>query len=125
MEEIVKLGYKRLTFVLLDRIYLRFHNYDVSLEKEKEKLRKKAKEEYVFYYSKSALLKEHIYEWEYIDFDSIQQESYKIVKIPKKELEMILLKNQLCGCLTVNIIQEKEFDKIFDELYPRLMAKRG
>lgn len=124
MEEIVKLWYKKLTFMLLDRIYLRYHNYDVSLEKEKEKLRKKAKEEYVFYYSKSALLKEPI-KGEYISSIFAEKECYKIVKIPKKELEMILLKNRLCGCLTMTIVQEKEFDKIFDELYPRLIEKRG
>ena len=83
-------------------------------------MRKKAKEEYVFYYSKSALLKEPIAEWEYIEhieFIHAGKESYKIVIIPKKELEMILLKNRLCGRLTMNIVQEKEFD----ELYPKLI----
>ena len=36
---------------------------------------------------------------------------------------MILLKNKLGGYLIENIIQEKEFDKDFDEFYPKLLEK--
>lgn len=50
-----------------------------------------------------------------------KQEQYRIVTIPKKELEMILLKNKLSGNHTSNLIQEKEFDKTFDELYQKLI----
>ena len=34
---------------------------------------------------------------------------------------MLLLKNKLSGNLTFSIIQEKEFDKAFDENYPKLI----
>ena len=36
---------------------------------------------------------------------------------------MLLVKNKLGGYLTCNIVQEKEFDKTFDELYPKLLER--
>lgn len=126
MTEIVKLGYKKLKFNLLYWICINnFYYYDVSdLEKEKENLRKKVKEWLVFYYPKSELLKEPIQEWKFIDNIHSEKDSYKIVKIPQKELEMLLVKNKLGGYLTYyNIVQEKELDKTFDELYPKLLEK--
>ena len=123
MEKIVKLGYKELKFRLLYWVCLNnFYYYDVS-DLEKEKLREKVKEWLVFYYSKNDLLKEPIKEWKFIDNIHAEKDSYKIVKIPKKELEMLLVKNKLGGYLTCNIVQEKEFDKTFDELYPKLLER--
>ena len=123
MEKIVKLGYKELKFRLLYWICLNnFYYYDVS-DLEKEKLREKVKEWLVFYYSKNDLLKEPIKEWKFIDNIHAEKDSYKIVKISKKELEMLLVKNKLGGYLTCNIVQEKEFDKTFDELYPKLLER--
>lgn len=53
-----------------------------------------------------------------------ENKQYEIVKIPQKELEMILLKNKLGGHLTfTNIVQEEEFDKTFEELYQELIEK--
>ena len=69
------------------------------------------------------MLKEPIKEWKFIDNIHAEKDSYKIVKIPKKELEMLLVKNKLGGYLTCNIVQEKEFDKTFDELYPKLLER--
>lgn len=46
-----------------------------------------------------------------------ENKQYKIVEIPQKELEVILLKNKMGGYLTGNIMQEKEFDRTFEELY--------
>ena len=69
------------------------------------------------------MLKEPIKEWKFIDNIHAEKYSYKIVKIPKKELEMLLVKNKLGGYLTCNIVQEKEFDKTFDELYPKLLER--
>ena len=123
MEKIVKLGYKELKFRLLYWVCLNnFYYYDVS-DLEKEKLRETVKEWLVFYYSKNDLLKEPIKEWKFIDNIHAEKDSYKIVKIQKKELEMILVKNKLGGYLTCNIVQEKEFDKTFDELYPKLIER--
>lgn len=123
MKEIVKLGYKELKFRLLYWICLNnFYYYDVS-DLEKEKLREKVKEWLVFYYSKNDLLKEPIKEWKFIDNIHAEKDSYKIVTIPQKELEMLLVKNKLGGYLTYNIVQEKEFDKTFDELYPKLLER--
>lgn len=124
MKGIVKLGYKELKSNLLYWACINKFYYGVSdLEKEKEKLRKKVKEWLVIYYSKDDLLKEPIKAWEYIDNSDSKKDSYKIVKIQKKELEMLLVKNKLGGYLTYNIVQEKEFDKTFDELYPKLIEK--
>ena len=121
--EIVKIGYERLRFNTLYLLYIKYYiNYAVS-DLEKEKLREKVKEWLVFYYSKNDLLKEPIKEWKFIDNIHAEKDSYKIVKIPKKELEMLLVKNKLGGYLTCNIVQEKEFDKIFDELYPKLLER--
>lgn len=53
-----------------------------------------------------------------------ENKQYKVVKIPQEELEMILLKNKLGGYLTfTNIVQEKEFNKTFEELYQELIEK--
>ena len=55
------------------------------------------------------------------DYENNKQ--YKIVTIPQKELEVILLKNKLGGYITSNIMQEKEFERIFDELYQKLLER--
>lgn len=121
MKEIVKIGYKKIKFIHLDWVFDRDFNYDVSVDKEK--LRERVKEEYIFYYVKSDLLKGPINSGNYIDCDEVKKDCYKIVTIPQEELEMIMLKNRLCGCITMYVVQEKEFDKIFDELYPKLIEK--
>ena len=90
----------------------------------KEKVKEKVKEALAYYYSKSALLKEPFNPYDIIfnkDYENNKQ--YKIVEIPQKELEVILLKNKLGGYITSNIMQEKEFDRIFDELYQKLLER--
>ena len=123
MKEIVKLGYKKLKFKLLYWVFIRYYaDYNVSdLKKDKENLRKNAKRELVVYYLKSALLQKPIIQCDFITTIQVEKDFYKIVTIPQKELEVILLKNKLGGYLTSDIVQEKEFDKIFDELYPKLI----
>ena len=125
MKEIVKLGYKKLKFNLLYWVYIRYYaDYNVSdLKKDKENLRKNAKRELVVYYLKSALLQKPIIQCDFITTIQVEKDFCKIVTIPQKELEVILLKNKLGGYLTSNIVQEKEFDKIFDELYPKLIER--
>ena len=125
MKEIVKLGYKKLKFNLLDWVFIRYYaDYNVSdLKKDKENLRKNAKRELVVYYLKSALLEKPIIQRDFITAIQVEKDFCKIVTIPQKELEVILLKNKLGGYLTSDIVQEKEFDKIFDELYPKLIER--
>ena len=48
---------------------------------------------------------------------------YKVVSIPQKELEVILVKNKMGGYLTTNIVQDKEIDKAFEEFYPKLLEQ--
>lgn len=122
MTEIVKIGYKELTFNTLYFVLL--HNYNMVSTLSKEKVKEKVKETLVFYYSKSALLKEPFNPYDIIfnkDYENNKQ--YKIVTIPQKELELILLKNKLGGYITSNIMQEKEFERIFDELYQKLLER--
>ena len=123
MKEIVKLGYKKLKFKLLYWVFIRYYaDYNVSdLKRDKENLRKNAKRELVVYYLKSSLLQKPIIQCDFITTIQVEEDFCKIVTIPQKELEVILLKNKLGGYLTSDIVQEKEFDKIFDELYPKLI----
>ena len=125
MKEIVKLGYKKLKFNLLYWVFIRYYaDYNVSdLKRDKENLRKNAKRELVAYYLKSALLQKPITQCDFITTIQVEKDFCKIVTIPQKELEVILLKNKLGGYLTSDIVQEKEFDKIFDELYPKLIER--
>ena len=125
MKEIVKLGYKKLKFNLLYWVFIRYYaDYNVSdLKKDEENLRKNAKRELVVYYLKSALLQKPIIQCDFITTIQVEKDFCKIVTIPQKELEVILLKNKLGGYLTSDIVQEKEFDKIFDELYPKLIER--
>lgn len=125
-KEVVKIGYKKLTLFRLDWVYMRyFKDYAVSdLEKEriKEKVKKKVKDEFVLYYLKDSLLQEPITGCDFMDYEDVDKRQYRLVKIPQKELETILLKNKLCGYLTfATIVQEQEFDKIFNELYQKLI----
>lgn len=125
MVEIVKLGYMELTF---DRMYavvsenLSIYALQIVLG-EKEKVKKRLKNELSFYYPKDALLKESINPTCILINEDYEENSiYKVVPIPQKELETILLKNQLCGYRTYEeIMQDKEFDVIFDTFYPKLI----
>ena len=122
MTEIVKIGYKELTFNTLYFVLL--HNYNMVSTLSKEKVKKKVKEALVFYYSKSSLFQEYMNPHDVIYYKEYEEnKQYKIVEIPQKELELILLKNKLGGYITSNIMQEKEFDRIFEELYTDGMRK--
>ena len=124
MIEIVKIGYKKLEFYELYNFFI--SNFSIYARTpvldDREEVKEKIKTKFAYYYSKRELLKEPI-NWHdalcNVDGDS----TYNVVQIPQKELEMILLKNKLGGYLIENIIQEKEFDKDFDEFYPKLLEK--
>ena len=120
--EIVKIGYERLRFNTLYLLYIKYYiNYAVS-DLEKEKLRKEIKEDFEYYYLKDSLIHEHINRHEILYAKEAKQGPYKIVAIPQKELEMILLKNKLGGYIhSDKIVTEQEFDKLFDEFYPKMI----
>ena len=120
--EIVKIGYERLSFNTLYLLYIKYYiNYAVS-DLEKEKLRKEIKEDFEYYYLKDSLIHEHINRHEILYAKEAKQGPYKIVAIPQKELEVILLKNKLGGYIhSDKIVTEQEFDKLFDEFYPKLI----
>ena len=121
MKEIVKIGYEELKLTTLYRIFLRYYRKSATtLFADKEKVKEIVKEELAVYYLKSVLLKEPIHKYAIIDSIQVKKESYKIVTIPQKELEVILLKNKLGGYLNL-IVQEKEFDAMFEELYPKIL----
>ena len=121
MKEIVKIGYEELKLTTLYRIFLRYYRKSVTtLFADKEKVKEIVKEELAVYYLKSVLLKEPIHKYAIIDSIQVKKESYKIVTIPQKELDLILLKNKLGGYLNL-IVQEKEFDAMFEELYPKIL----
>lgn len=123
MKEIVKIGYEELKLTTLYRIFLRYYRKSVTaLFADKEKVKEIVKEELAVYYLKSVLLQEPIHKYAIIDSIQVKKESYKIVTIPQKELEVILLKNKLGEYLNfANIVQEKEFDAMFEELYPKIL----
>ena len=87
---------------------------------DKEKVKEIVKEELAVYYLKSSLLQEPIHKYAIIDSIQVKKKSYKIVTISQKELDLILLKNKLGGYLNF-IVQEKEFDAMFEELYPKIL----
>lgn len=116
MENIVKLGYKELTFNTLYFVFVKEYNIFEAARLDKEKVRERIKQLLTYYYSiKQSYIISHK------DYKENKQQ-YKVVEIPQKELKAILLKNKLCGYLTfATIVQEQEFDKTFDELYPKLI----
>lgn len=120
--EIVKIGYERLSFNTLYLLYIKYYiNYAVS-DLEKEKLRKEIKADFEYYYLKDSLIHEHINRHEILYAKEAKQGPYKIVAIPQKELEVILLKNKLGGYIhSDKIVTEQEFDKLFDEFYPKMI----
>ena len=121
MIEIVKIGYEELKLTTLYRIFLRYYRKSATtLFADKEKVKEIVKEELAVYYLKSILLQEPIHKYAIIDSIQVKKKSYKIVTIPQKELEVILLKNKLGGYLNI-IVQEKEFDAMFEELYPKIL----
>lgn len=127
MIEVVKLGYSQLT---LDELYFFFHKlyrYDISsvysLIYKKESVKAKIKNDLSYYYLKGSLLYEPINQNDFMHHITVYAENtpYKVVSIPQKELEVILVKNKLGGYLTINIVHDKEFDTAFDEFYPKLV----
>ena len=120
--EIVKIGYERLSFNTLYLLYIKYYiNYAVS-DLQKEKLRKEIKDDFEYYYLKDSLIHEHINRHEILYAKEAKQGPYKIVAIPQKELEVILLKNKLGGYIhSDKIVTEQEFDKLFDEFYPKMI----
>ena len=117
MEKIVKLGYKDLTLNTLYFVFVTEYSiYDVA-KLDKEKVKEIVKEELAVYY----LLNGQIKQRNIISSSYIDKDIYRIVEMPQKELKVLLLKNKLSGNLTFSIIQEKEFDKAFDENYPKLI----
>ena len=123
MKEIVKIGYEELKLTTLYRLFLRYYRKSVStLFADKEKVKEIVKEELAVYYLKSVFLKEPIRKCAIIDSIMVKKEHYKIVTISQKELDLILLKNKLGGYLNfANIVQEKELDAMFEELYPKIL----
>ena len=121
MKEIVKIGYEELKLTTLYRIFLRYYRKSATtLFADKEKVKEIVKEELAVYYLTSISLQEPIHKYAIIDSIQVKKKSYKIVTIPQKELEVILLKNKLGGYLNF-IMQEKEFDAMFEELYPKIL----
>lgn len=129
MIDVVKLGYRKLT---LDILSFSFHNNysnDISsvysLLYKKERVKEKIKEDLAYYYLKGLLLNEPINQNDLLYHITVYAENtpYKVVSIPQKELEVILVKNKMGGYLTTNIVQDKEIDKAFEELYPKLLEQ--
>ena len=129
MIDVVKLGYRKLT---LDILSFSFHNnYSNDIESvyfliyKKERVKEKIKEDLAYYYLKGSLLNEPINQNDLLYHITVYAENtpYKVVSIPQKELEVILVKNKMGGYLTANIVQDKEIDKAFEELYPKLLEK--
>lgn len=120
-KEILRIGYEELKLTTLYRIFLRYYRKSATiLFADKEKVKEIVKEELAVYYLKSILLQEPIHKYAIIDSIQVKKKSYKIVTIPQKELDLILLKNKLGGYLNF-IVQEKEFDAMFEELYPKIL----
>ena len=121
MEKIVKLGYKDLTLNTLYFVFVTEYSiYDVA-KLDKEKVKERIKQLLTYYYSQISMLNGQIKQRNIISSSYIDKDIYRIVEMPQKELKVLLLKNKLSGNLTFSIIQEKEFDKAFDENYPKLI----
>ena len=126
MKEIVRIGYERIDFYAwYQKITFVFNDwYNIDFEKEKETIKEEIKNFLSYYYLKDALFNAPISRLNMIYSIDAKQAQYRIVTIPKKELEMILLKNKLGGYLTfTNMVSEQEFDKTFEELYQELIEK--
>lgn len=123
MKEIVKLGYEELTVNTICYVYIKYYNNAVStLFEGKEKVKEAIKNELAYYYLKDSLLHKPIKETEIINSSKVEREQYRIVTIPHKKLEFLLVKNKLGGYLTSNIVSEKEFDNTFEESYKTIIG---
>lgn len=121
MKKIVKLGYKDLTLNTLYFVFVTEYSiYDVA-KLDKEKVKERLKQLLTYYYPQISMLNGQIKQRNIISSCYINKDIYRIVEMPQKELKVLLLKNKLSGNLTFSIIQEKEFDKAFDENYPKLI----
>lgn len=130
MIEVVKLGYRKLTLDILSFFfYKNYSNNDIEsvyfLIYKKERVKEKIKEDLAYYYLKGLLINEPINQNDLLYHITVYAENtpYKVVSIPQKELEVILVKNKMGGYLTANIVQDKEIDKAFEELYPKLLEQ--
>lgn len=130
MIEVVKLGYRKLTLDILSFFfYKNYSNNDIEsvyfLIYKKERVKEKIKEDLAYYYLKGLLINEPINQNDLLYHITVYAENtpYKVVSIPQKELEVILVKNKMGGYLTANIVQDKEIDKAFEELYPKLLKQ--
>ena len=129
MIEVVKLGYRKLTLDILSFFFYKNYSNDIesvySLIYKKERVKEKIKEDLAYYYLKGSLLNEPINQNDLLYHITVYAENtpYKVVSIPQKELEVILVKNKMGGYLTANIVQDKEIDKAFEELYPKLLKQ--
>ena len=121
MEKIVKLGYKDLTFNTLYFVFVKEYNIFAVERLDKEKVKERLKQLLTYYYPQISMLNGQIKQQNIISSCYIDKDIYRIVEMPQKELKVLLLKNKLSGNLTFSIIQEKEFDKAFDENYPKLI----
>ena len=129
MIEVVKLGYRKLTLDILSFFFYKNYSNDIEsvyfLIYKKERVKEKIKEDLAYYYLKGLLLNEPINQNDLLYHITVYAENtpYKVVSIPQKELEVILVKNKMGGYLTTNIVQDKEIDKAFEELYPKLLEQ--
>ena len=121
MEKIVKLGYKDLTLNTLYFVFVKEYNIFAVARLDKEKVKERLKQLLTYYYTQISMLNGQIKQQNIISSCYIDKDIYRIVEMLQKELKVLLLKNKLSGNLTFSIIQEKEFDKAFDENYPKLI----
>lgn len=121
MEKIVKLGYKDLTFNTLYFVFVKEYNIFAVARLDKEKVKERLKQLLTYYCPQISMLNGQIQQQNIISSCYIDKDIYRVVEMPQKELKVLLLKNKLSGNLTFSIIQEKEFDKAFDENYPKLI----
>ena len=121
MGKIVKLGYKDLTFNTLYLVFVKEYNTFAVARLDKEKVKERLKQLLTYYYPQISMLNGQIKQQNIISSCYRDKDIYRIVEMPQKELKVLLLKNKLSGNLTFSIIQEKEFDKAFDENYPKLI----
>ena len=121
MEKIVKLGYKELKLNTLYFVFVKEYNIFAVARLDKEKVKERLKQLLTYYYPQISMLNGQIKQQNIISSCYIDKDIYRIVEMPQKELKVLLLKNKLSGNLTFSIIQEKEFDKAFDENYPKLI----
>lgn len=129
MIDVVKLGYRKLTLDILSFFFYKNYSNDIEsvyfLIYKKERVKEKIKEDLAYYYLKGSLINEPINQNDLLYHITVYAENtpYKVVSIPQKELEVILVKNKMGGYLTTNIVQDQEIDKAFDELYPKLLEQ--